>query len=287
MTINARNKHAALRAGYSTILLIAVVVVVLHAGAASANTIIGDAFNYPVGAGLNGQNGGTGFSNVWVATSDYTIAAGNLSVPGLATPPGNHVSFTENNLATSEATRSVLNSGFGANGTTTWLSFVMQADMDPTTGVFEFSVPNFFIGKTVANGPNFWAVSQGGAANQVSTVPIVPGVPVLVVVEFQFNADPNANDLATVFFNPTPGLLAPNVAGLSESENFASAVGAIFLDGGNGTAFSFDSLAFGDTYADVAPGTPNGPPVPEPGSMVLLGTGSLGLFGAVRRKLCR
>lgn len=284
MTTTARDTRGTTHDGYWTALWLVVLgILIFHAGVASAGTLIYDAFNYTPGAYLNGQNGGTGFSSPWIATTDYKIAAGFLPVPGLAST-GNHVSFTQNNLATSEATRSVLYSGFGNDGTTTWLSFVMQADTDPTTGLFEFSIPNFFIGKTAANNQNLWAVSQGGNTVQYSTVPILPGVPVFVVVEFQFNPDPNGNDLATVFFNPTPGLLAPNVPGLTESENFSSAIGAIFLDAGNGTAFSFDPLVFGNTYADVAPGTP-GAAVPEPGSMVLLGTGSLGLLGAVRRKL--
>jgi hypothetical protein len=285
MKAHARSVYATSKGWCSTgLLLLALGVVVFQVTTASANTIIGDPFNYAVGSGLNGQNGGVGFSNAWVATSDYTIAAGNLAYAGLLTPPSNHVSFTENNLATSEATRSVLNSGFGSDGSTTWMSFVMEADTDPTTGVFEFSVPNFFIGKIAVNQSNLWAVSQGGNTTQLSTVPIVAGVPVFVVVEFQFNADPNANDLATVFFNPTPGLLAPNVSGITVAENFPSAVGAIFLDGANGTAFSFDSLGFGSTYADVAPASSS--PVPEPGSMILLGSGALGLVGAIRRKLC-
>jgi hypothetical protein len=285
MTTSTRNIHATRRTLYSTALLVVMLgMLVLHAAAASAGTIIYDAFNYPVGAGLNGQNGGTGFSGPWIATTDYTIAAGFLPVPGLASA-GNHVSFTENNLATSEATRSVLYSGFGNDGTTTWLSFVMQADTDPTTGLFEFSIPNFFIGKTAANNQNLWAVSQGGNTTQYSSVPILAGVPVFVVAEFQFNSDPNGNDLATVFFNPTPGLLAPNVPGITVSENFSSAIGNIFLDGANGTAFSFDPLVFGDTYADVAPAIPGGPAVPEPASAVLLGTGLISAAGAIRRKL--
>ncbi len=280
MKTHARSAQGT-RGWYSTgFLLVVLGMLVLHAGAASAGTLIFDAFQYPPGSGLNGQNGGTGFSGPWVATTDYTIGAGFLPVPGLASI-GNHVTFTENNLAVSEATRSVLNAGLGKDGTTTWLSFVMQADANPTTGLFEFSLPNFFIGKTSVTQANQWGVSQGGPA-QLSNVPILQGVPVFVVVEFQFNADPNANDQATVFFNPTPGLAAPNVPGIVVSENFASAIGAVFLDAGNGTAFSFDPLVFGDTYADVAPGAAAA--VPEPGSMVLLATGSLGLLGAVRRK---
>lgn len=266
-----------------TVILAVMAVLVLHASAAWAGTLVYDAFNYPVNSNLNGQNGGSGWSGPWNATTDYTIGAGFLPIPGLAST-GNHVSFTENNLATSEATRSLLYSGFGNDGTTTWVSFVMRADTNPTTGVFEFSVPNFFVGKVGVTDPNLWAVSRGGNTTQFSAVPILQGVPVFVVIEFQFNSDPSGNDLATVFFNPTPGQASPNVPGIAVSENFPSAVGNIFLDGANGTAFSFDPLVFGNTYGDVAPGIP-GSPVPEPGTVVLLGTGLVGSAGAMRRRL--
>src|SRR4051812_37785581 len=53
------------------------------------STIAADAFNYPIGTALNGQNGGDGFSSAWSGTAIFgagsTIANGSLVFPGLAT----------------------------------------------------------------------------------------------------------------------------------------------------------------------------------------------------------
>lgn len=253
--------------------------------AATAHAVAGpiyEGFNYPTGAGLNGQSGGTGFSNVWAATSDYDIGSGSLSFGNLAIS-GNHVGFTENNLAVSEATRSVLFSGFGADGTTAWLSFLIRPDSNPTSGFFTFSIPNMTIGKGSTADGNFYEVGAGASA-LVSTVPIVQDTTAFVVAEFQFNSDPTANDIATVFIDPTPGLAAPNVLGLVKSNvNFDSAIGAIFLDAGNGMAFSFDELRIGGTFDDVAP-VANSNPVPVPSTLVMSSI-LLGIFGMVWSKV--
>jgi hypothetical protein len=252
--------------------LVVLVFGVLASDRADASPLFFDAFAYPPGAQLNGQNSGTGFSNAWSATTDYTIGGGGLVFDNLQLT-GNHVVFQESNLAVSEANRSVLFSGFGTPGTTTWLSFVLRPDSDPTSGLFTFSLPNFTIGKGSVADPNFYEIGSGSSAIR-STVPIVEGTTAFIVAEFQFNADPSAVDTVTVFFDPTPGLAAPNAPGLVDSAvDFDSAIGAIFLDGANGMAFSFDPLRTGDTFADVAPFATDVAPVPEPASLVLLGSG--------------
>ena len=101
-----------------------------------------------------------------------------------------------------------------------------------------------------------------------STVPIIQGTAAFVAIEFQFNADPQAPDTATVFFDPTPGLAAPDVPGLVKSDVNFGPVGDFFLLGANGMAFSFDPLRVGDTFADVAPAAGQAA-VPEPSSFCI------------------
>src|SRR5262249_30089378 len=160
----------------------------------------------------------------------YIIGNGSLSFKNLQTS-ANDVNFSEDNLAVSEAQRSIIFSGVGQAGTTSWMSFLIRPDSDPTNGLFEFGIPELEIGKASVTAGNFYEL---GIYGPVSSVPIVPGVAAFVVVEFQFNADLKGDDTATVFFNPTPGLAAPDVSGLVQSSvNFDTDIEALFLDAAN------------------------------------------------------
>src|SRR5262249_940580 len=116
------------------LLLFALLWVVLTASRASAALLAYEGFSYPVGDGLDQKSGGFGFANSWQGNSDYTIGSGSLSFGSLQTS-ANHVTFSENNLANSQATRPVFGTVLGANGTTAWLSFLIRPDADPTSGL--------------------------------------------------------------------------------------------------------------------------------------------------------
>ncbi len=205
------------------------------------------------------------FPSFWNTNPDYSIQAGSLAYGALATS-GNSAAFNEDNEATSEARRSVLFSGFGADGTTAWASFLIRPDSDPTVGLMEFGVENMEVGKIFGGSPDFYAVGEGGDI-EYSTVPIVQGQTAFVSIVFQFNPDSGGQDTATVFFDPTPGLATPDVSGLVWTEDFATAIDFLTMDGGNGQAYSFDEIRIGGTYADVTPLTVSA--VPEPSSIWL------------------
>ncbi len=250
-------------------------VLAIAAGSAVASPYIYEGFNYTPGQQLDLLNGGTNFANVWQAAKPvYTIQSGSLSYEDLATS-GNSATFSESNLAVSEASRSVLGKGLGNDGTTSWVSFLMDPGALATDGVMQFSIEDMSVGMTNTN-LGYYAVGAGSAVDS-STVPIVADQTVFVAIKMQFNSDPKGMDTATVYFDPTPGLAAPDVAGLTWNENFSSSIADLFFDAADTQSYSFDEIRIGDTYADVSP--VNVASTPEPSFIWLSGVAMLGLFG--------
>jgi hypothetical protein len=251
-------------------------VLALTAGILAANPLVYEGFNYTPGSQVNLLNGGTGFgANAWSAAEpNYTIQSGSLTYKDLATS-GNSATFSEPNLSVAQATRSLLTSGLGADGSNEWFSFLMQPGALTAGGLMQLQIEDLFIGETGQN-KGFYAVGAGTALDS-STVPIVAGQTAFIAIDFQFNSDPTGLDTATVYFDPTPGLASPDVTGLVWQENFSSAITAMFFEAADGQSYSFDEIRMGDTYGDVSPVSTTA--TPEPSLAWLSGLGLLTLLG--------
>jgi hypothetical protein len=250
-------------------------VLAMAAGSAAAGPYIYEGFDYTPAQQLDLLNGGTNFANAWQAAKpDYTIQSGSLSYEDLATS-GNSATFSESNIAGSEASRAVLGKGLGNDGTTSWVSFLMDPGALATNGVMQFSIEGMSVGMTDTN-LGYYAVGAGSAVDS-STVPIVANQTVFVAIEMQFNSDPKGMDTATIYFDPTPGLTAPDVAGLTWTQNFSSSITDLFFDAADGQSYSFDEIRVGNTYGDVSP--VNVASTPEPSFVWLGALGMVGLFG--------
>ena len=170
--------------------------------AMGTNTVY-EGFGYGTG-NLSGQNGGTGWSSGWVASSNSTVANGGLTlIPSAIAPSStatNHASIAH---GTNSASRTMLTT-VGNTGTILWASFEEQAELGTsmifgtTTTGFGFGTPKNSWGSTDMTQLCFYT-EVGGAAIYYTTNS-VPGGP---------SADDNYFLVASMDFEPANALLNP------------------------------------------------------------------------------
>jgi hypothetical protein len=252
-------------------------------------------FDYAVGTGLNGQNGGYGFTSAWFneTFAASTIQAGSLSAPAGLLTSGNHV-LLSGSLGTYNIYRTynVIN---GDDGTSTWISFLGQRigpiQSPPTlpdnpyprgvnVGFFNTNHPTrterATIGNSTDGATNAWSFIPTGSSSQIEQ----SGVPFTdlawVVLRIDHLGDINVNDNAYLWVNPSP-LVLPDimnadvtVLGTDPNGFDYSGLDYIrpFVGGVSGTRpygeLLLDELRVGSTFFDV---------VPEPSVVALLGFG--------------
>jgi hypothetical protein len=203
-----------------------------------------DGFQYPAGASLAGQNGGSGWGAAWdngATQLDVKISSG-LSFGNLATSPGaalsdpttpNQVAFFSRQLGTT----------YGADNTTVYVSFLLR----PEAGFGFYGGINFgniFVGKS---GPTT-TYGIEGPVNDISssTTVATAGTTVLLVLRADFLP---GNDRFSLYVDPTPGGSEPAVADAVKTDFDSPAVNSLFLN--NAGNYTTDEIRIGDTFASV------------------------------------
>src|SRR5688500_2076238 len=235
----------------------------------------------PIGSDVLGKSGGGsfGYSGPWQAGGfnasifDHAdVGAGSLSFGDLLTS-GNRMTSTAQQ-AISGVTRP-LTAPLGAAGTTQYFSFVVRPEGALNGGAFNgfFTVlfetaaePELAIGKAGAGTLDRYMIeSRGGAGQVASNVPVVVNQTALPVVTAQFSAAA-ANDVFTLYVNPTPGGPEPLTGAVKADANLGPVTGLTIYSTG---AFSADELRVGNTFASVTPA------VPEPSAVGVMGLAGL------------
>ncbi len=252
--------------------------------ACRAAAILYEPFDYPVG-GLNGQNGGVGFSEAWTSTGTPNTA---ITTPGLTygtlQTSGNAVAGT----ASMSMKRRFDSTGLTGDGANYWFSILFAAT-DTTTGTAT-AIPSFFSNFNAGNGQSAgFAVSYniqsatnlymdariGGSVLANTNIPgtnYYDGSVAMVLGRITFS-DTAGQDRLEVWLNPTPGATPGtplfNVTGE-------------WTDPGSNNAFSMNKYDPPDRLIDeirLATSISDVMPVPEPaaGLAALVAAG----FGAV------
>ena len=215
-----------------------------------------DSFQAAPGATLSGQGGGTGWAGNWSGTGAL-VAAGSLADPSGALTVGGqsvHLSAPGGQFVSLNRRLAFL---LGGENTTAWISFtIKRTRLTPATAPPAFGGvclgltgrdPQLFIGDT---GSGRWGMNTAGGQGTVNARRVEVNVPVFLVVRADFRP---GGDRFTLYQNPTPGRIAPNVAGVVKTDLTISGVDGVALTAGNGNAYTLDELRLGISYHNVAP----------------------------------
>jgi len=254
------------------------------------------------GTSLNGKTAGTGLSGSW--TDDQTVDIINpttLSYGDLQNAGGEVQVTVGSGTDAFVSTSSVLgDNNLLDDGATVWFSFMLGTDGNTgggtnSKGGFAFSTDNLaaaFNGTNMTNSGNGLGLqiladnvgaatwNGGGNFNSTgSTIAAGQNSSLFLVGKIEWGATAGDDETITIY-NPST----------SDLNTLGSAISTATMSGVDQTAFDtismthrnsdegvvrYDEIRFGATYEDVSP-------VPEPGSLALLGLG--GLLIARRRR---
>ena len=200
-------------------------------------------------------SGGMGFAGPWLG-GGYTTRLKSLCVSRLKASEGGSVAGEPGGGITR-----TLQQPLGTDGTR-YISFLMQP-VTFDTGFSFFGLALFgtagslFVGKPGAQATDQYVIEDFGGTNQVNSgTPVVAGRSALLVVKLQFNTPP-ADDVITLFVNPTPGRPEP-VSNVVKQMPDLGLVRTLTFFSDSATSI-IDEIRVGTTYADVVPSADNQP----------------------------
>lgn len=207
-----------------------------------------EGFDYASSSSLATQNGGSGFSGGWTASSGTStvsgagLSYGSMSVSGnRATTPAQNTTFS----------RSLL-TPLGSTTSTYYFSFILRPDYTYNSSNAAFALTgssaNLYVGKpTTGNYYGLDTVGSGsGGSQNLTSTPYANGTAVLMVLRADFVS--GASDSFKLYINPNLNA-EPVSADATKTGYDLGTVSGIQFTGNLG--YSFDELRIGTSYRDV------------------------------------
>lgn len=214
---------------------------------------------FPNSGNLDGGTTGVGWADAWSVDADRMQAnGGDLSDPAglLAGAGSSAIGRLNTALPLVTATRN-LTAPVGANGTVTWIGFLVQPD---STSVLDYM--GLVFGNTAGDVAYAGYSGTSFILSEVGTLDIVtaPGVTAssgqtaFIALKIEAAA---GNDTITMYVNPTPGLGTPDSTHIAvKSDIDLGSFTRIGILAGRGLSTNeprLDEIRVGSTFLDVAP----------------------------------
>lgn len=281
-----------------------------------AALLVYEPFDYVVGSDILGQGGeANGFADSWrehsagsVPAGSFTTVAGSLAHPSAALPTSGNSALLTGENGTLQPARDFKNELGGADGTTTWISFLgqrMGEVQDPPAygdNLYPRGVNlSFFDADELANPGRAERTGVGNSSNaetnEWSVIPegsgtlrVGSGSPYDVlqwaVLRIDYHGDETVADDFYLWLSPDPAVEpalgsadvtiigGPDASGIDFIRPFVGNLSS----GRPAGVLAMDELRIGTTYADMS----SSQVIPEPSTLVLLALAGIGL--AARRR---